>query len=149
MQRLNFKIQIDAPRPKVWKTMLESDTYPLWTSKFMPGSYYIGSWSEGSKIVFLAPDEKGDLSGMVGKIKKSKLNEYVGIQYTGVVDEEEGHLQEFEKVWSGAEENYIFKDNQSGTELIIEVDLPDDYVTEMKELWPLALKDLKKLVEND
>ena len=150
MQRLNFKVMIDAPRKKVWKTMLDSETYQEWTSTFMPGSYYLGNWREGSKIVFLAPDEKGDLSGMVGRIRKNVPNECISIEYTDVVEEEETHsFQELEKEWKGARENYIFNSMDNGTELLIELDTPDEYVEEMKELWPSALHELKKLAEKE
>lgn len=150
MQRLNFKVAIEAPREKVWKVMLDSETYQEWASNFMPGSYYLGGWTEGSKIVFLAPDEKDDLSGLVGRIKKSIHGECISIEYTGVVEEEEEHsYQEFEEEWKGARENYIFNQMEDGTELLIQLDTPDEYVEDMKELWPSALNALKKLVEKE
>jgi hypothetical protein len=52
-------MNINAPKEKVWKTMLGEDTYRIWTEVFMPGSHYVGDWSKGSKILFLAPAETG------------------------------------------------------------------------------------------
>jgi len=57
MGKLQYSIVINAPKEKVWKTMLNKDTYEKWTDVFMPGSSYVGDWTEGSKILFLAPDE--------------------------------------------------------------------------------------------
>ena len=37
MQKLNFKIDINAPKEKVWSTMLEDKTYREWTDSFSPG----------------------------------------------------------------------------------------------------------------
>ena len=80
--------------------------------------------------------------------KKNRPGEYISIEYTGVVDEEEEHSsKELEEEWLGGLENYTFNEVDGSTELLIEVDVPDEYVNEFKELWPLALKDLKKLVE--
>ena len=34
MEKLNFKIEINAPKEKVWDTMLNKDTYKAWTEVF-------------------------------------------------------------------------------------------------------------------
>ncbi len=34
MSKLNFSIVIDAPKEKVWDTMLEDKTYRIWTEAF-------------------------------------------------------------------------------------------------------------------
>lgn len=62
MHRLHFTIIIEAPQEEVWEAMLAEDTYRKWTEPFMPGSHYVGDWSEGSKILFLAPREEGQVS---------------------------------------------------------------------------------------
>src|SRR5688572_4275671 len=70
MQKINFSTTINAPRDVVWDTMLKDATYREWTSAFNPhGSWYEGSWEEGSTIRFLGPDENGQVGGMVSRIK--------------------------------------------------------------------------------
>lgn len=59
MQKLNFKIEINAPKEKIWNTMLNDETYRIWTETFAPGSYYKGDWAQGSKILFLDRTKKG------------------------------------------------------------------------------------------
>ena len=54
---------INAPRKKVWATMLEDTTYREWTKPFNETSYYEGDWSEGSKILFLGTDKDGKVNG--------------------------------------------------------------------------------------
>ncbi len=72
MEKQHFSIVIKAPKEKVWNTMLEDDTYRKWTEPFAPGSYYKGDWSKGSKILFLAPGEKGrDGNGEPDKRKQA------------------------------------------------------------------------------
>ena len=77
MEKLHYSITINASNKKVWETMLGIDTYKLWTDIFSPGSYFVGDWSEGSKMLFLGPGEKRKESGMVSKIKENKPYEYV------------------------------------------------------------------------
>lgn len=52
MVQLKFSIQINAPKEKVWRTMLEDATYRQWTSAFGEGSSFVGDWNEGSKFSF-------------------------------------------------------------------------------------------------
>jgi uncharacterized protein YndB with AHSA1/START domain len=146
MEKIHFSIVIEASKEKIWKTMLDDDTYRQWTDVFMPGSHYIGDWNEGSKIVFLAPDEKGDLSGMIGKIKENRPNEFVSIEYVGIVDEgkEDISSEEIEK-WIGALENYTLREKNGSTEVLVDVDIDNEYRDMMQETWPKALEKLKKL----
>ena len=65
MEKLHFKVSINAPVTRVYDTMLGNNsksTYEQWTSLFNPTSTYKGSWGKGSKILFLGVDEKGEQS---------------------------------------------------------------------------------------
>lgn len=84
MEKLHFSVQIKAPKEKVWDTMLDDETYRKWTTAFSPGSYYEGSWDEGSKILFLAPDENGKLSGMTSIIAENRPYEFISIKHISV-----------------------------------------------------------------
>jgi len=139
---------IDAPKEKVWRTMLDDDTYRVWTEAFMPGSHYIGEWSKGSKILFLAPGEKGELSGMVSRIKENRPYEYISIEHIGVVqDGKEDTSSEAVKQWAGALENYTFKEKDGRTELRVDLDSAEEYQEMFQDIWPKALQKLKELAE--
>lgn len=87
MEKLNFSIAINAPKEKVYDTMLQDKTYRIWTESFAKGSHYVGDWSKGSKILFLGPDEKGKMGGMVSRIKENRLHEYISIEHLGIVND--------------------------------------------------------------
>ena len=53
MEKKQFKIEIAAPREKVWKILWGDKTYPAWTSVFAEGSRAETDWEEGSKVLFL------------------------------------------------------------------------------------------------
>jgi hypothetical protein len=148
MQRLNFAVVIDAPKKKVWNTMLEDDTYRTWTEAFMPGSHYVGDWSQGSEILFLAPGEKGDMAGMVSRIRENRPYEYVSIEHLGIVEDgKKDTSSDAVRSWAGALENYIFKDRGEKTEVLVEMDSSDEQVEMFQDTWPKALRKLKELAE--
>jgi uncharacterized protein YndB with AHSA1/START domain len=151
MNKLHFSITINAPREKVWDTMLRQDTYQIWTELFQPGSHYVGDWNLGSKIVFLAPDETGQMSGMMGRIKENQPYENVSVEYIGVVlaGNEDTSSEEARSV-AGAQEKYTFKEINGSTELLVDLDMDDgdEFVEMWKEIWPRALEKLKELAED-
>ncbi len=150
MNKLHFSIVINAPKAKVWNTMLDDATYRVWTEAFHPGSHYVGDWSKGSKILFLGPDPTtGKLGGMVSRIKENRLHEYLSIEHLGMVhDGKEDTTSEAVKAWAGVHENYTFKDKAGATEVLVEMDSSGDEFEEMfKDKWPKALQKLKELAE--
>ncbi|MEX2336470.1 MAG: SRPBCC domain-containing protein [Fulvivirga sp.] len=119
MEKLYFSVSISAPKEKVWATMLDDSTYRKWTSAFTEGSHYKGSWEEGSKMLFLAPNGHG----MVSKIAKNKPFEYISIEHLGFVKDGEEDLEsEGAKATAGAHENYTFKESDGITEVSIDTD---------------------------
>jgi uncharacterized protein YndB with AHSA1/START domain len=147
MKTLNFKTFINAPREKVYKVMLEDETYRKWTEVFCPGSYYKGDWSEGSRIIFLGPDPKtGEEGGMVAKIAKNTPNEYVSIEHLGEI---KNGVEDLWPEGKGGFENYTFIEKDGGTEVEVEhANLPDEYAAMFNDMWPKALTALKDLAEN-
>jgi hypothetical protein len=149
MEKLHFNIEINAPKEKVWNTMLEDATYRLWTTPFSEGSYYKGDWSKGSKIIFLGPNpETGKEGGMVSRIAENKLYEYISIEHLGIInDGVEDTTSEEVKKWTPAFENYTFKEKNGTTEVLVEMDMNDEYKEMFEGMWPKALQKLKELAE--
>ncbi|MES3004832.1 MAG: SRPBCC domain-containing protein [Patescibacteria group bacterium] len=149
MQKLHFSIFINAPREKVWNTMLDDATYRIWTTPFCPGSFYEGSWEQGSEIKFFGPDETGKVTdGMYSKIAENRLHEFVSIAHLGMIKNGEVVTtgEEIEK-WVGAHENYTFVDKDGGTEVSVDLDITDEYKDAFTEMWNKALVILKELAE--
>jgi hypothetical protein len=149
MEKLHRTIVINAPRARVWDVMLADETYREWTSAFHPGSYYKGDWSEGSKILFLGPNPEGSgEGGMVSRIRKNRLHEYISIEHLGIVqDGVEDTESEAAKKWAPAYENYSFADRNGGTELTIDMDMEGDHLETFEKMWTDALARLKTLAE--
>ena len=145
MKHLNFSIQINAPKEKVWSILLDDKTYRQWTSVFHEGSYAVGDWSEGSKILFLGPEG----SGMTSRIFRHVPNEFISIQHLGTVN---NGVEDFDgeetKKWAGALENYSATEHNGMTELIVDIDVTEDHEAYFQETWPKALDKVKVLSED-
>jgi len=148
MQKLHTSIIINAPREKVWDTMLGADTYPQWTTAFHAGSYYKGVLAEGEKILFIGPDEDGGEMGMVSRVAALRPQEFISFEHLGIYKNgvEDTESDEAKK-WSPAFENYTFTDVDGGTEVTIDQDIQSDYKTEFEGMWERALVLLKELAE--
>ncbi len=151
MQKLHFTTAINAPKEKVWNTMLEDATYREWTEAFHKGSYYEGDWSRGSKILFLAQNDDGTTGGMVSRIVENRPYDFVSIEHLGeVVAGVEDTTSERVQAWAGAHENYTFTEAEGVTTVNVDLDV-DESSVEMKEMfegmWPKALEKLKEIAE--
>jgi uncharacterized protein YndB with AHSA1/START domain len=146
MEKLNFSIDINAPKEKVWKTLWDDATYTQWTSVFCEGSQALTDWNEGSKVLFV--DGKG--SGMVSKIEAKKPNEFMSFKHLGAVkDNVEDTTSEKIKSWAGALENYTLKENDGVTTLTVEMDVVEEFKDFMLKTFPGGLHKVKELSENN
>lgn len=149
MEKLRFSIEINAPKKRVWDTMLADKTYREWTVPFSPGSYYKGNWDKGSKMLFLGPGEDGKTMGMVSTIAENRPQEFISIKHLGLVkDGVEDTTSAEAKGWAGAMENYTFLQKNGGTEVVVDLSgLTNEFAEMFKPMWPKALQKLKELAE--
>ena len=144
VKRIQFTERISAPVQKVFHLMLDPEGYRTWASAFAEGCYFEGSWERGAKIKFLAPP--GD--GMVSEIAEHRPNAFVSIRHLGfTTNGVEDTTSEAIRAWLPAYENYTFQASPTGTTLIVDLDVTEDYEAYMLEAWPKALKKLKAICE--
>jgi hypothetical protein len=114
----------------------------------MPGSHFVGDWSEGSKMLFLGPGEAGKMSGMMSRIKTNRPYEYISIEHLGVIENGKENTTTTEaQGWKGALENYTFKEVGNATQVLVDTDTLEEYGEMFQEAWPKALRKLKELAE--
>ena len=146
MQKINFSTSINAPREKVWKVLWDDSSYRQWTSPFCEGSYAVtDKWKEGTKVLFLSPGG----SGMVSTVAANRANEYMSFKHLGEVKEGvEDTTSEKVKEWAGSMENYTLTETAGVTELVVEMDMTDEFKDMFMGIWPKALELVKSLSEN-
>jgi len=128
--------------------MLDEDTYRDWTSAFGGESSYEGGWATGDAIRFVGTDEDGDSMGMIGFIDVSRPEEFVSIEYTGmVINGVDDFSSDAAKSVIGTHENYSFAENNGVTTLNVDLDVDDDWEDMFNEMWPVALQRLKTIAE--
>ncbi len=145
MEKLNFKTTIAATPEKIWNILWDDETYRKWTSAFSEESHAVTDWKEGSKVLFL----DGNGQGMVSRVAENRPNEYMSIEHLGEVkDGVEDTTSERVKQWAGARENYTLKKVNGKTELLIDMDINDEFKEMFSNIWPKALENVKNLAEN-
>jgi L-rhamnose mutarotase len=145
----HYSIHINAPKEKVWDTMLGKDTYPEWTSAFSEGSHFKGNWNQDTKMIFLGLDpETGKEGGMVSRIKENRPHEFISIEHIGMIkDGVEDTTSEEVKKFTPAFENYTFTEMDGGTEVLVDMDTTPEYAAMFDEMWPNGLAKIKEISE--
>lgn len=151
MNKIQFKVSINAPANKVYDTMLgigNKLTYQQWTALFNPTSTYEGNWGKGSKMQFIGTDEQGEKGGMLSEIVENIPYRFVSIRHYGLLkaDVEITEGPEVEK-WANGFENYTFEENNGITTVTVDLDTTEDFLDYMNQTYPKALEKLKEICE--
>jgi len=141
-----FETDIQAPREKVWKKLWDAESYKEWTSAFIEGSYFEGTFEQGNRVYLLSPSGEG----MYSDIIFLKENESLVFSHIGYLkDKKELPLDDETSLWTGSLESYTLTETGNGTHLKVELDNPRKYHEQMAALFPKALSRLKAICEND
>lgn len=145
MEKLEYKITINAPAKKVWDTMLNKDTYEQWVSKSWPNSSYEGKWEKGEKIRFIGPDGSGTLAEIVDQKNFERiLARHIAVLNPGGVED---RTSDAAKGWVGTMEGYQFAEQNGKTSLTVLIETSPEWRKMFDEGWPPALEELKRLSE--
>ena len=142
MQKMQFSIEIEAPREKVWQTLWGDKTFRDWGSIIDEGQYMVGEMAEGSEVQFIS-SENG--FGVTSVIEKLIPHEYVAFKQ--IADTMNSGKQEREKEWTGGTESYKLTENEGVTTLDVKIDAPPGQEETFKVRFPKALKRVKILAE--
>ena len=145
MKKIEFKIDINAGKKKVWETMFNPDSYKKWVNVSWPGSHYEGVWKEGSDVKFLSDRGGGTMAN------PEKYNPYdeVFVKHVAVLnaDGSEDRSSDIAKGWIGSTEAYSFTEHDHKTQVKVEIHTNPDWEKMFSDGWPAALDELKKLSE--
>jgi len=138
-------IFINAPKEKVWEILFTDSSYRIWAAEFSPGSYFETDWQQGSKALFKGSDGMG----LVGHISEVLPNQFLSIQYDGLIGTNgvEDVESEGAQVYKGVLETYTLVEIEGVTELDITSGMPEEYFEMMTDAWDKALQKIKTLAE--
>jgi uncharacterized protein YndB with AHSA1/START domain len=146
MNKLEFKTEIAAKRDKVWRTMLDPNTYREWVNVSWPGSHYEGNWKTGENVRFIGDQSQG---GTMANMVEVREPEYILAKHIAVITGEgkEDRTSEVAKGWIGTTEEYTFTEKDGKTELKVTIHTTPQWESMFTDGWPDALQKLKEVCE--
>lgn len=142
MIEMEFKVEIKAPKEKVWRTLWEDETFRNWANIIDESTYIKGQIKEGNEIQFIS---SANGYGVTSLIDQLIPNEYILFKH--LADTKESGVQERKKEWTGGKESYSLIEKEGLTTLIVKMDLPIELEEIFKKRLPKALEQIKVLAE--
>lgn len=139
MKLLEYTIQINATPEKVWEVLFTQDNYKKWASAMNEGTYFEGTWEEGTIMKFLDPKN----NGMYNLVEKNIPNKQLSMKHLGWILEGELTPQN----WEDSTLDYILEPNENGTLLIGKVNSLDEFVDFFNSKYPKNFENIKNLAE--
>ena len=140
MKILEFKTQISAPAEKVWKVLFTQHENRNWPSAVNEGTYFEGTWEEGSVMRFL-DDEN---NGMYNSVEKNIPNKELTMKHLGWIYDGELSQQN----WEDSTVTYLLESNENGTLLTGKINALDEFVDFFNSKYPSNFEKVKKLSES-
>ncbi|WP_106449259.1 hypothetical protein [Trichococcus alkaliphilus] len=142
MKNIQFSIEINAAKERVWATLWDDATFRDWASIIDEGTYMKGIMKEGNEIQFLSSINGYGVTSLVAKFNS---NEYVLFRHS--MDTKENGRHEREKEWTGGTESYSLSEKNGVTTLIVKTDVPEEQEETFSIRIPEALERIKTLAE--
>lgn len=141
MKEMQFSIEINASRERVWDTLWQDETLREWAGIIDAGTYMVGDLKEGNEIQFIS----GNGYGVTTLVEKLVANEFLLLRHQA--DTQDSGKQEREKQWTGGEESYSLAEKNGTTTLTVAFDVPTELEEYFKINYPKALERVKVLAE--
>ena len=142
MKELQFSIEINASKEKVWKTLWEDASFRDWANLIDEGMYIEGEMKEGNEIQFMSSVNG---YGVTSLVEKFRPNEFASFRHKA--DTKESGAQERENEWTGGTESYSLTEKDGMTTLTVKTDVPYEQEETFNARLPEALERLKTLAE--
>lgn len=139
---MEFSIEINATKVKVWKTLWQDETFRDWASIIDPGTYMKGDMIQGNEIQFISSENGYGVTSLVDKLIP---NEFVFFRH--MADTKESGKEAREKDWTGGTESHTLMERDGVTTLRVEFDVPTELEEIFMERFPKALGRIKVLSE--
>ena len=142
MKEIQFSIEINASKERVWATLWDDLTFRDWASIIDEGTYIKGEMKEGNEIQFISSING---YGVTSLIEKLKPNEFILFRHSA--DTKESGQQEREKEWTGGTESYFLTEKNGVTTLLVKTEVPQELEELFKDRIPQAQERIKILAE--
>lgn len=142
MKKMQFLIEINAPKEKVWDTLWQDETFREWAGIIDPGTYMVGELKEGNEVQYIS----GNGYGVTSLVEKLVEGEFLLLKHSA--DTQDVGTREREKEWTGGEESYSLAEKDGVMTLTAAFDVPLEMEEYFKVNYPKALERVKTLAES-
>jgi len=142
MKEMQFSIEIQAAKAKVWDTLWQDKTLREWASIIDPGTYMVGDLKEDHEVQFISAENGYGVTSLVEKLIDG---EFVLLRHHA--DTQEIGKMERENQWTGGKESYALTEKDGTTTLTAAFDVPPELEEYFKDKYPQALERVKALAE--
>jgi len=142
MKELQFLVEINASKEKVWNTLWNDNTYRIWANNIDEGTYMIGEMKEGESVQFISSESGYGVTSIV-----SKLIPLETVTFKHMMDTMDSGKEEREEEWTGGAESYFLEETEGVTTLKVKMDTPSGQIETFNTLFPKALDSIKALSE--
>lgn len=142
MKEMQFRVEINATKEKVWDILWQDETFRQWASIIDPGTYMVGDLKEGNEVQFISSSSGYGVTSLVAKLV---AGEFLLLRHRA--DTQDSGKQEREKEWTGGQESYSLAEKGGITTLTATFDVPLEMEEYFKVNYPKALERVKELAE--
>jgi hypothetical protein len=142
MKEIQFSIDINASKERVWATLWDDITFRDWASIIDEGTYIKGVMKEGNEIQFISSINGYGVTSLIEKLNQNEI-----VLFRHSADTKESGQQKREKEWTGGAESYLLTENNGVTTLIVKTDVPQEQEETFNDSFPKALERIKTIAE--
>jgi hypothetical protein len=142
MKEIQFSIDINASKERVWATLWDDITFRDWASIIDEGTYIKGVMKEGNEIQFISSINGYGVTSLIEKLNQNEI-----VLFRHSADTKESGQQKHEKEWTGGAESYLLTENNGVTTLIVKTDVPQEQEETFNDSFPKALERIKTIAE--
>lgn len=139
---MQFSIDINATKEKVWNTLWQDETFRQWASIIDPGTYMVGTLKESEEVQFISAENGYGVTSLVEKIVP---NEFLLLRHQA--DTQDTGQKERKNEWTGAAESYALIEKDGITTLAVAFGVPPNLEEYFAANYPKALQQVKTLAE--
>lgn len=143
MKEVQFQVEIEASREKVWDTLWRDETFRQWSGLIDPGTHMVGELREGNEVEFISASGYG----VTSLVEKLVEGEYVLLKH--LADTQDEGTGERSKEWTGGAESYSLTEQDGITTLTAVFDIPPTQEEYFAVNYPKALARVKELAEEN
>ena len=144
MKKMQFSIEIQAPRAKVWKILWEDKTFRDWGSIIDEGQYMVGELAEGNEVQFISSENGLGVTSVI-----EKLIPHTYIAFRQVADTMNSGKELRDKEWTGGTESFELAVSEGAITLTVTIDIPPGLEEIFEDRFPKALERVKILAEKN